>query len=291
MHKLGVVGGDRVDFLVLTVLTAPVFNLACEDDVGGVLIWKLILNGSDCWSSSRLLRGWRWRASRWRRHQSFAFGDPREPMTLPGCVVGRLRDAMEFAWGVESLLVGESRLPSRPATLLLGSGPLFGLLIFNSGHLPTGGRRHRGLALVVALLLPLTDISRRSSWSLRGHFASCTNLNFPLHGGVGRGVLVCYDQQLVEGFWLVAEELVLEEGAFSALGSELLDNLHLVHALAGVPKLGPTREVVASRLIGALHAQGELVRFGWLLIRVGEVADEGFSVIDPAVDAAGLQTV
>ena len=43
-----------------------------------------------------------------------------------------------------------------------------------------------------------------------------------------------------------AEELVLEEGAFSAPDGEVLDSLHLVHALAGVPKLGPTREVVAS---------------------------------------------
>ena len=59
-------------------------------------------------------------------------------------------------------------------------------------------------------------------------------------------VLVCYDQQLVEGFWLVAEELVLEEGAFSAPGCEVLNGLHLVHALAGVPMLSPTHEVVVS---------------------------------------------
>ena len=45
---------------------------------------------------------------------------------------------MELAGGIESLLVGEGRLPSRPAALLLGSGPLFGLLIFNCCHLPAG---------------------------------------------------------------------------------------------------------------------------------------------------------
>ena len=96
-----------------------------------------------------------------------------------------------------------------------------------------------------------------------------------LHGGVGRGILVCYDQQLVEGLWLVAEEPVLEEGAFSAPGGEVLDSLHLVHALARVPKLGPAREVVANGLVGALHAQGELARLGRSLVRAREVADEG----------------
>ena len=55
MHELGVAGGDRVDLLVLSAPAALVFNLAREDDVGGVLIWELILNGSNCWSSSRLL--------------------------------------------------------------------------------------------------------------------------------------------------------------------------------------------------------------------------------------------
>ena len=102
-----------------------------------------------------------------------------------------------------------------------------------------------GFALVVVLLLP---------WSLRRDFSSRADLNLRLHGGVGRGVLVRYDQQLVEGFWLVTEELVLEEGAFSAPGCEVLDGLHLVHALAGVLELSPTREVVASRLIRTLDA-------------------------------------
>jgi len=116
-------------------------------------------------------------------------------------------------------------------------------------------------------------------------------LNLHLHGGVGHGVLVCYDQQLIEGVWLVADEPVLEEGAFFASGCEVLDGLHLVHAFAGVPELGPTREVIASRLVGALHAQGELARLGRTLVRAGEVADECFGEVDPAVDAAGLQAV
>ena len=108
---------------------------------------------------------------------------------------------------------------------------------------------------------------------------------------IGISCTVRCDQQLVEGLRLVVEELVLEEGAFSAPGSEVLDSLHLVHALAGVPKLGPAREVVASRLVGALHAQGELARLGRPLLRAREVADEGFGEVDPAVDAAGLQAV
>ena len=81
---------------------------------------------------------------------------------------------------------------------------------------------------------------------MRGHFSSCANLNLRLHGGVGRGVLVCYDQQLVEGSRLIAEESVLEEGALSAPGGEVLYGLNLVHPFAGVAELGPTREVVAS---------------------------------------------
>ena len=53
----------------------------------------------------------------------------------------------------------------------------------------------------------------------------------------------------------------------------------------------PTREVVASRLVGTLHAQGELTRLGRTLVRAGEVADECFGEVDPAVDAAGHQVV
>ena len=81
---------------------------------------------------------------------------------------------------------------------------------------------------------------------MRGHFSSCANLNLRLHGGVGRGVLGRCDQQLIEGLRLVAEELVLEEGAFSASGGEVFYGLHLVHPFARVAELGPTREVVAS---------------------------------------------
>ena len=86
--------------------------------------------------------------------------------------------------------------------------------------------------------MPPTGVSSRSSRSLRGDFASCADPNLRLHGGVGRGVLVRCDQHLIEGLRLVAEELVLEEGAFSAPGSKILDGLNLVHALTGVPKLG-----------------------------------------------------
>ncbi len=55
--QLGVARGDCVDLLVLSAPAALVFDLACEDDVGGVFIRELILDGSDCWSSSRLLGG------------------------------------------------------------------------------------------------------------------------------------------------------------------------------------------------------------------------------------------
>ena len=67
-------------------------------------------------------------------------------------------------------------------------------------------------------------------------------------------MLVCYDQQLVEGSRLVAEESVLKEGALSAPGGEVFDGLNLVHPLAGVAELGPTCEVVASRFAGPLDA-------------------------------------
>ena len=58
-----------------------------------------------------------------------------------------------------------------------------------------------------------------------------------------------------------------------------------------VAELGPAREVVTSRLVGAFDTRGELARLGRPLVRVGEVADDGFSKINPAVDAAGLQAV
>lgn len=64
---------------------------------------------------------------------------------------------------------------------------------------------------------------------------------------------------------------MLEEGAFSAPGSKVLDSLHLMHALAGVPELSPAREVVASGFVGALHAQGELARLGRSLVCACEI--------------------
>ena len=73
------------------------------------------------------------------------------------------------------------------------------------------------------------------------HLAGRIHQDFCLHGGVGRGVLVGDDQQLIERRRLVAEESMLKEGALSAPGGKVLDSLHLMHALAGVPKLGPVR--------------------------------------------------
>src|SRR3954463_2117566 len=162
MHVLGGIGSDRIDFLVLSAPAAPIFRLACKDDVGGVLVRELIVHRSDCWPSGRLLRSRRRRTSRWRRREPFAFGDSGEPVALPGCVVGRLRATVELAWGVEGLLVGEGRLPSRPAAfLLLGCGPPFGLLTLDRGHLPTGGRRQGALALVVVLVRASAEVPSR----------------------------------------------------------------------------------------------------------------------------------
>src|SRR4051812_33385131 len=136
---------------------------------------------------------------------------------------------------------------------------------------------------LLRLLQSPTGVSGRSSGSLRAHFAGCANLDLRLHGRVGCGVLVCYDQQLIQGLWLVAEKLVLEEGAFSAPGGDVLDGLG--------EELGPTREVAESGVVGALHAQGELERLGRSLVRTREVADESLGEVNPTVDAAGLQAV
>src|SRR3954464_3883736 len=199
---------------------------------------------------------------------------------------------MKLAGSVQSLLVRESRQPIRLAALLpLGRRLPFWLFFIDCCDLPAIGSRLRGLALMVALLLPPAGVSGRGSGSLRGDIARRADLNLRLHKGVGRGVFVCYDKQLVEGLWLVAEKLMLEEGAFSAPGGEVFDGLHLVHALAGVSELGPPREVVARGLVGALNAQGELARFGRSLVRAGEVTDKGLGEVDPAVDAARLQAV
>ena len=59
-------------------------------------------------------------------------------------------------------------------------------------------------------------------------------------------MLVGNDQQLVECGRLVAEESVLEEGAFSATGSEVFYGLHLVRPLAGVAQLGAAHEIVTN---------------------------------------------
>ena len=80
---------------------------------------------------------------------------------------------------------------------------------------------------------------------------------------------------------------MLEEGAFSAPGGEVLDSLHLLHALAGVAQLCLACEVVTSRFAGPLDTQGELPGLGRPLVCAGEVADEGVGEVDPTVDAAG----
>ena len=84
---------------------------------------------------------------------------------------------------------------------------------------------------------------------------------------------------------------MLEEGALSAPGGEVLNGLNLVHPLAGVAELGPPREVVAGRLVGPLDAEGELARLGRPLVGAGEVADEDFREVQPTVDAVGLEAV
>ena len=50
------IGGDRIDFLVLSAPAAPIFELACKDDVGGMLVGELVVHHSDCWPSGRQLR-------------------------------------------------------------------------------------------------------------------------------------------------------------------------------------------------------------------------------------------
>ena len=62
---------------------------------------------------------------------------------------------------------------------------------------------------------------------------------------------------------------MLEEGAFSAPGGEVLYSLNLVHPHAGIAELGPTREVVASRFIGPLYTQGELSGLGSPFVGAG----------------------
>ena len=104
-------------------------------------------------------------------------------------------------------------------------------------------------------------------------------------------MFVSDDQQLVERRRLVVEESMLEEGALSAPGGEVLDWLHLVHVFAGVAQLGPAREIVASRFAGPLDAQGELSGLGRPLVHASEVAEEGLGEINPAIDAARLQAV
>ena len=64
-----------------------------------------------------------------------------------------------------------------------------------------------------------------------------------------------------------------------------------MHPFAGVAQLPPARQLVTGGLSRALDAHGELAGLGRPLVGAGEVADECFSEINPAVDAAGLQAV
>ena len=98
------------------------FGNAGEDNVSTMLFRVIILDCADCWTGGRLLGRRSRRASR-RRGQSFSLGDADKPVTLPSRMIGWLRAAVELAGGIESLLVGESRLPSRPAAFcVLGAG-------------------------------------------------------------------------------------------------------------------------------------------------------------------------
>jgi len=217
----------------------PIVGHTGEHDISSMLFGVFVLYGSD-WSNGRLLRGRGRLPSRQRRQKAVSLGDPSEPVAVPGGVVRRLHAAVELARTIESMLVRESRQPvGLAAFLALGWRLPFWLLVFDCRHLPACGSRLHGLALVVAWLLAPTGVASRGPRSLRGHFARCINLDFFLHGGVGRGIFICYDQQLVEGRRLIIEKSVLEEGALSAPGGEVLDGLHLVHGFARVAELGP----------------------------------------------------
>ena len=104
MHVLGGVGSDHADFLVLSAFAAPVFGLACKDDVGCMLVGELIMHDSDCGPNGRLRRRAGWQ----RRREPFAFGDSGEPVALPGGVVGQFCTAVELAGRIKGLLIGES---------------------------------------------------------------------------------------------------------------------------------------------------------------------------------------
>ena len=105
------------------------------------------------------------------------------------------------------MLIRESGQPIGLAALLsLGCRLPLRLLILDRRHLPAGGSRLGGLPLVITWLLSPTGVTSLSPRGLRCHLAGRDNQYFRLHGGVGRGVLVGDDQQLIEGLGLIAEE-------------------------------------------------------------------------------------
>ena len=77
----------------------------------------------------------------------------------------------------------------------------------------------------------------------------------PMPPSTSRQVATVEDEQPEERAF--SYEQTLDAPALSAPGGEVLYGLNLVHPLAGVAELGPTREVVASRLVGPLDAEGE----------------------------------
>ena len=84
---------------------APVIRYTGEHHIGPVLIWELVLYHAD-WPDSRLLgRGRRLLPSRRGRQEAIFFGDPGEPVALPGGVIRWLRATMELARTMQSLLV------------------------------------------------------------------------------------------------------------------------------------------------------------------------------------------
>ena len=82
---------------------------------------------------------------------------------------------------------------------------------------------------------------------------------------------------------LLAQELVFEHEAVQTTISEVLNGLDLVYTFAGVSKLDPSRQIVLEGLVLALHAKGEVSGPTWPLVGAGEVVDERFVEVLPAV--------
>jgi hypothetical protein len=170
VHELWGSRGDSIHLSALLTPAVLVVSHAGEDDVSSVLFGKLILDCADRPDRRLLGRRRRW-ASRWRG-QSFASSDAGEPVALPGGMIGWLHAAVELAGNVKGLLKQEGGQPGRLAALLaLGAGLHFRQLVFDRRHLPAGGSRLLGLALVVARLLAPTEITSRRLRDRREHLS------------------------------------------------------------------------------------------------------------------------